>query len=159
MYVPVEAFAAMVGVKFTWDGENLTFNGKPVTYDFEPRPHRHDDRAYVPVPVLASLAGGVTTHDAKTETANVLALPAGVIKLTPVVPAMDEHWADPKTMPLGPIYGVHNSRLIFLEFMMSQDDFKAGKSWTELSGIPEFLVNNVPQVWKGFLEGFCHPGG
>ena len=31
-------------------------------------------------------------------------LPDSVVKISPVVPEMGEHWANPKDLPLGPIY-------------------------------------------------------
>jgi len=62
-------------------------------------------------------------------------LPEGVVQISPVVPLMGEHWANPKDLPLGPIYCVHQGKVVCLEFMPSQEDLKAGKSWPTLSGI------------------------
>lgn len=61
-------------------------------------------------------------------------LPPNIVQVSPSIPAMGEHWADPSTLPLGPIYCVHEGKIICLEFMMSQEDFSAGKSWPELGG-------------------------
>ncbi len=69
---------------------------------------------------------------------------------------MGEHYADPKNLPLGPIYGVSNGKVIFSEFMMTQDEFTSGKSWEDLKvakGIGS--VNHVdihfePQGHEGF---------
>ena len=58
--------------------------------------------------------------------------PPGVIKLSDCVPNMGEHWANPAGMPLGPIYTVYGGRLISIEYMLSQADIAAGKSWTDL---------------------------
>ena len=58
--------------------------------------------------------------------------PPGVVQLTPCVPNMGEHWANPVNMPLGPIYTVDRGRLISIEYMPSQADFAAGRSWTDL---------------------------
>jgi len=60
-------------------------------------------------------------------------LPKGTIQITPVVPGMGEHWADPKNLPLGPIYGVYGGKITFLEYMISQDDFVKGVNHTELA--------------------------
>jgi hypothetical protein len=53
-------------------------------------------------------------YDAETTTVNVTIMPEGTIKLIPVVPQMGEHWANPKDMPLGPIFGVYNGQTCFL---------------------------------------------
>jgi hypothetical protein len=37
-------------------------------------------------------------------------LPPGTIKLSPPIPGMGEHWANPKDLPLGPIYCVMGGR-------------------------------------------------
>ena len=39
-------------------------------------------------------------------------LPAGTIKVSPPVPGMGEHWANPRNLPLGPIYCVTNGKVI-----------------------------------------------
>src|SRR4028118_1664330 len=62
-------------------------------------------------------------------------VPEGVIQLSPVVPAMGEHWANPADMPLGPIYCVHEGKIVCLEFMIAQEDFAAGQSWPALTGM------------------------
>lgn len=40
-----------------------------------------------------------------------------------VIPAMGEHWANPELLPTGPIFGVHKGKLVFIEYMISQEDF------------------------------------
>lgn len=59
-------------------------------------------------------------------------MPAGTVQVSPVVPGMGEHWAEPADLPFGPIYGKFGDKLVFIEWMISQDDFEAGKSWTGL---------------------------
>lgn len=63
-------------------------------------------------------------------------LPEGTIQVSPVVPGMGEHWMDVANAPLGPIYCVHEGKVVCLEFMISQEDFAAGKSWLDLAGMP-----------------------
>ncbi len=83
-------------------------------------------------------------------------LPKDVIQVSPTVPAMGEHWANPATLPLGPIYCVHNGKIVCLEFMISQEDFAAGKSWPVLAGKEGLVpVNHTsigfePQGHEGF---------
>ena len=80
-------------------------------------------------PQIASADGSAGTLDNLPSARN---LPDGVIQVSPVVPGMGEHWADPKNLPLGPIYCVIEGKLTCMEYMISQSDFQAGKSWTEL---------------------------
>ena len=97
------------------------------------------------------LAHGGTLPDASS-------LPKDVIQLSGVVPGMGEHWANPADMPIGPIYGVSNGKVIFLEFMIDQDSFKTGKSFLELAskaGIELPPVDHVdfnfePQGHEGY---------
>lgn len=35
--------------------------------------------------------------------------PEGVVQISPCVPTMGEHWANPANLPMGPIYTVHNA--------------------------------------------------
>ena len=59
--------------------------------------------------------------------------PPGVEKVSPCIPKMDTHWADMKTLPLGPWYNVHDGKLIAIEYAVSVEDFVAGKNFTGLS--------------------------
>ena len=70
--------------------------------------------------------------EAMARRAEQLGLPEGVIQLSPCVPTMGEHWADPQNMPFGPIYGVYEDEVRFVEIMPSQADFAEGKSWLEV---------------------------
>jgi hypothetical protein len=58
-------------------------------------------------------------------------LPAGVQQVSPCIPGMGEHWANPKNLPFGPIYGVYDGKVVFTEVMIDQKAFAAGKSWTD----------------------------
>jgi hypothetical protein len=89
--------------------------------------------------ILAVAAFGLATAAQAANTRDSLPgvdmLPEGVIQLSGVVPNMGEHWANPADMPLGPIYCVHEGKIVCLEFMMAQEDFAAGVSWPALAGI------------------------
>ncbi len=84
------------------------------------------------------------------------AMPEGVQQLSPVVPGMGEHWANPADLPLGPIYCVFEGKIVCIEFMMAQEDFAAGESWPDLRGMEGLPpVNHVnigfePQGHKGY---------
>ena len=53
--------------------------------------------------------------------ATKMELPKDAQKLSDVVPAMGEHWANPAQLPLGPVYLVHKGELIGLEYMWTED--------------------------------------
>ena len=88
----------------------------------------------------SSAAGSTAARQTQIATAQsnleslptVDALPDGVVQVSPVIPGMGAHWANPKNLPLGPIYCVIEGRVTCMEYMISQDDFEAGKSFTEL---------------------------
>lgn len=155
VFVPVADFAWLVGAEFKWDADTqlLTFNGQAVTYDYSPAPHMHDGHVYAPVAALAPLADSKVTWVADQATvvvafpgqtpAQKLGLPAGVTRVSGVVPAMGEHWADVRTLPFGPIYGVYNGKMIFWEFMISQADFTTGKNFDGLELLKLQPVDHV----------------
>ena len=64
----------------------------------------------------------------------VAGLPPGTVRISGVVPGMGEHWANPRDLPLGPIYGVYGGKIVFLEYMISQADFARGVDHRELLG-------------------------
>src|SRR5687768_5429681 len=79
-------------------------------------------RTLVAVSALLLAAGGVHADEFdKLPSASIL--PKGTVKVSGVVPGMGEHWANPKDLPLGPIYCVHKGKVVCLEFMISQADF------------------------------------
>jgi hypothetical protein len=113
-------------------------------------------------PVLLAATAGAALGEQRPSYAalpDATILPANVVQVSPVVPAMGEHWADPATLPLGPIYCVHEGKVVCLEFMMSQEDFADGKSWPELAGLSGLPA--VDHVDIGFQahghEGFETP--
>lgn len=112
--------------------------------------------------ILAAIAAPAVAwaHDgASMETANLPAvegLPESAIQLSGAIPAMGAHYANPADMPVGPIYCVHDGKVVCLEYMLTQADFAAGKSWTNLQAMPGLPpVNHVniefePNGHEGF---------
>jgi hypothetical protein len=96
--------------------------------------------------ILASLPAAQAGELDKLPGVNIL--PKGTVKVSGVVPGMGEHWANPKDLPLGPIYCVHKGRVICIEYMISQADFQAGKSWPELTGLK--TLPSVNHINMGF---------
>lgn len=78
---------------------------------------------------LLGLLVGVLAQPA-AQKAKALGLSEGTVQVSPCVPGMGEHWARPQDLPFGPIYGVKGEKVVFVEIMVSQADFAAGKSWT-----------------------------
>jgi hypothetical protein len=87
--------------------------------------------------LVALSTGIVFAHDAETRLAaadakagsleglpSVASLPAGVVQVSPIVPGMGEHWANPKNLPFGPIYCVIEGKVTCMEYMISQADSK-----------------------------------
>jgi hypothetical protein len=58
-------------------------------------------------------------------------VPAGALLVSPCIVGMGEHWANPKDLPLGPIYGEYQGKPVFTEIMIDQKAFAAGKSWED----------------------------
>ena len=94
---------------------------------------------------------------AMKEKAAALGLPEGVIQLTPCVPGMGEHWANPANMPFGPIYGVMGDKIVFVEVMPSVADFQNGKSWTQVlmpvagQSINHVDIESEPHGHEGYM--------
>ena len=54
------------------------------------------------------------------------------VKVSPPVPGMGVHWANPKDLPLGPIYCVMRGKIVCAEFMIQHQAFIDGKSFERL---------------------------
>ncbi|HLJ82978.1 MAG TPA: DUF5602 domain-containing protein [Candidatus Eremiobacteraceae bacterium] len=72
-------------------------------------------------------------------------IPAGNVQMSPCIPTMGSHWANPATIANGgPIYGVYGGKPVFTEIMLTPKDFAAGKSWDEvLKPLPGYAINHV----------------
>lgn len=55
------------------------------------------------------------------------------VAISPHVPHMGEHWAEPANLPLGPIYCVIDGRVVCVEFMFLAKDLASGADWTGIS--------------------------
>ena len=74
-------------------------------------------KKFLLIPVLV----GILAVAACAPAAPKLELPEGTVPLSPVIPAMGEHWANPDQLPLGPIYLVYKGEVIGIEYMWSED--------------------------------------
>ncbi|HZG88362.1 hypothetical protein [Paenibacillus sp.] len=156
-YVSVEAFAALFGgeAAIGADRKSATVNGKSVPIRMK------DGVATAWARDLASAVGAQSvTWDQEHAELYILALPEGTIQLEPiVVPAMGEHWANPVAgdLPTGPIYGVYKGKLIFLEYMIAQEDFAEGVNFRNLPGMKGVPSPAVVQTDIEF-QPTGHPG-
>jgi hypothetical protein len=104
---------------------------------------------------MSAAAGSAFAQDVYDALPSVGILPKDVVQESPIVPAMGAHWVKKADWPLGPIYCVYKGKIVCLEFMMSQEDFIAGKSWPALPGLA--ALPPVNHVSVGF-EPKGHPG-
>ncbi|WP_409272777.1 hypothetical protein V1499_22585 [Neobacillus sp. SCS-31] len=158
VFVDVDAFFTTVNQAYA-----INRTKKTVTFEKQTIPIQNFKEGYVASfdDLVKSVKGaGYTTMATKNKDGSVylLVLPKGVIKLTPSVPKMGEHWAIPSTMPLGPIYGVEKGKLVFIEQMPAQEVFVTGKNIVNLDGmkgLPSPSINHTNiEYQKGGHEGY-----
>src|SRR4051812_37527208 len=73
-------------------------------------------RALIAISALLAATATVTRADELAKLPTTGILPSGTVKVSGVVPRMGEHWANPKDLPLGPIYCVHKGKVICIEY-------------------------------------------
>ena len=154
-YVSVEAFANLFGKSFELSDNNqsVTFNGKEI----QVRMAHGEPTAWIR-DLSAAVNATKVSWNPQTQEAYVLVLPEGTIQLEPFpVPAMGEHWANPAEMPIGPIYGVFQDKLIFIEYMIPHDDFINGVSHVNLDGMKGVPSPAVVQTDVEY-QPVGHPG-
>jgi uncharacterized protein YjiS (DUF1127 family) len=108
---------------------------------------------------FALCSGSASATDDFARLPAVADLPAGTVKVSPPIPGMGEHWANPKDLPLGPIYCVMHGRVVCAEFMVSQTDFASGRSFERLRlgldgkqpPINHLELNFQPHGHEGFV--------
>jgi len=134
-YVSVSQFAKLFDMEPTvsQDKKSVLLNGKTIT---DIREQNGEMTAWIRELAQAFHAQNIAWDEDKNEI-YVLALPEGSVQITPVVPAMGEHWSNPEAgdLPTGPIYGVYNGKLVFLEYMIAQEDFVKGKNHVNVAGM------------------------
>ncbi|WP_438346978.1 hypothetical protein ACP8HI_14690 [Paenibacillus sp. FA6] len=133
-YVSVEDFAELFDRTYTLSKGNkeVVFSGETISNIIM---KKNEPTAWIRDLADAVHAQNVS-WDGKQEV-YVLALPEGTIQITESVPSMGGHWSNPQEgdLPTGPIYGVHDGKLVFLEYMIAQDDFIKGVNHTNVAGM------------------------
>jgi hypothetical protein len=122
-YVTVDTFAKYYGATAEWDetSNTLKLNGAPVANTYGDADAK---TGKAPIRAMVNAIGGnhsAVGWEADTNTVNIAILPEGTVQISTVVPQMGEHWANPKDLPLGPIYGIYNGKLVFFEYMPAKD--------------------------------------
>ena len=71
-------------------------------------------------------------------------MPADALLVSPCVMGMGSHWANPKNLPFGPIYGSYAGKAVFTEIMIDQKAFAAGKTYLDqLKPLPGYTIDHV----------------
>ncbi|WP_210241206.1 hypothetical protein [Mesorhizobium sp. B3-2-1] len=103
--------------------------------------------AALPIGLAMGAASGASAGSLKAELSQlprIRVLPAGVVQISPYVPGMGEHWANPANLPFGPIYCVIEGHITCMEYMISQKDFAEGVSHNKL--VPWFDGKRQPPI-------------
>ncbi len=71
------------------------------------------------------------------------------VAVSPHVPRMGVHWAQPANMPTGPIYCVIEGRVVCVEYMFRASDLAAGANWQGLgAGIRTPPITRIDMEYK-----------
>lgn len=70
-------------------------------------------------------------------------IPADALMVSPCVASMGEHWANVKSLPLGPIYGVWQGKPVFTEIMISVEQLKKGFSYADIHALPGYTIDHI----------------
>lgn len=74
-------------------------------------------------------------------------LPADATAVAPCVEALGDIYWNPKRLPFGPTYGVHDGKPVFEEVMISQRDFEKGFDLNDVGKpVPPFPVDHI-DIW------------
>ncbi|HEY8313474.1 MAG TPA: hypothetical protein VIG51_04795 [Candidatus Baltobacteraceae bacterium] len=69
-------------------------------------------------------------------------MPAGYVMVSPCVPGMGEHWANPKDLH-APMYGTYDGKVVFSEIMVPKAQFDKGFNYEDLAALPGHTINHV----------------
>jgi hypothetical protein len=71
------------------------------------------------------------------------------VEISPHVPKMGAHWAEPANLPLGPIYCVIDDRVVCVEYMFMADDLSSGENWSDITpGMQTPAVTRIDMEYK-----------
>ena len=71
------------------------------------------------------------------------------VAISPHVPQMGAHWAEPANLPLGPIYCVIDGRVVCVEYMFLASEFATGTDWTGITtGMQTPAITRIDMEFK-----------
>jgi hypothetical protein len=70
-------------------------------------------------------------------------IPAAALLVSPCIATMGEHWAQPKDLPMGPIYGVWQGKPVFTELMVTVTQLQQGFSYANIRALPGYTIDHV----------------
>ena len=71
------------------------------------------------------------------------------VAISPHVPQMGAHWAEPANLPLGPIYCVIDGHVVCVEYMFLASQLASGSDWTGIAtGMDTPPITRVDMEYK-----------
>lgn len=71
------------------------------------------------------------------------------VAISPHVPQMGAHWANPAQLPLGPIYCEIEGRIVCVEYMFPASALAAGTDWTQIAtGMATPPITRIDMEYK-----------
>jgi hypothetical protein len=103
-------------------------------------------------PFLAAAALAVATPavaDGLSHLPRVSDIAPDAVAISPHVPHMGEHWANPANLPLGPVYCVIDGHVVCVEYMFLASDLTAGANWTGIgTGMETPPITRIDMEFK-----------
>lgn len=161
VWVDAIAYAETLGVDYEFNRNKNEFVIKDKSLEVK----MYKGQPTVHIRAIAEATGAENVDwDYSSGLAYVLDLPDGSIALegttdvyAPGVPGMGQHWGLPTELPTGPIFGVEQGRLVFIEQMISQEDFLNGVNHINIPGMKGLPSPAVEHTDIEYLEA-GHPG-
>lgn len=81
-------------------------------------------------------------------------IPSDALLVSPCIATMGDHWANPKDLPMGPIYGTWQGKPVFTEMMVTVTQLQQGFSYANIHALPGYTIDHVDFKF----EPHGHPG-
>jgi hypothetical protein len=100
-------------------------------------------------PLSPFQAGSVAASGALDHLPALAEVAPDAVNISPHVPNMGEHWANPADLPIGPIYCVIDGRVVCVEYMVDLEALNAGRDFVGLAtGIVTPPVSHIDIEYK-----------
>lgn len=105
------------------------------------------------VPVTLAAAAFAVTSSVAADGLSHLPLLADIVPdavaISPHVPQMGTHWAEPANLPLGPIYCEIEGRIVCVEYMFLASELADGVNWKKIpTGIQTPPLTHIDMDYK-----------